>query len=62
MRTYDVNCPVCGKLNRELYLEETKGWMECDQCQTLSRVPVHFENIRIRIPTGKKENTELAAI
>lgn len=24
--------PVCGKVNRSLYLEETDGWMECEYC------------------------------
>ncbi len=23
--TYDVACPVCGRINRSLYLEETEG-------------------------------------
>ena len=30
--TYDVVCPICGKINRSLYLEETNGWMECEHC------------------------------
>ena len=30
--TYDVVCPVCGRINRSLYLEETEGWMECEYC------------------------------
>ena len=30
--TYDVACPVCGRINRNLYLEETEGWMECEYC------------------------------
>ena len=30
--TYDVACPVCGRINRSLYLEETEGWMECEYC------------------------------
>ena len=31
MMTYDVACPICGRINRSLYLEETEGWMECEQ-------------------------------
>ena len=37
--TYDVACPVCGRVNRSLYLEETEGWMECEYCGTSSQ---HF--------------------
>lgn len=37
--TYDVACPVCGRVNRRLYLEETEGWMECECCGTSSQ---HF--------------------
>lgn len=32
MKQYDVKCPVCGKINHGLFLEETKGWMECEHC------------------------------
>lgn len=32
MKQYDVKCPVCGKINQGLFLEETKGWMECEHC------------------------------
>ncbi|MBO6159168.1 MAG: hypothetical protein J6P72_07920, partial [Firmicutes bacterium] len=30
--TYDLRCPICGTVNRGLYLEETDGWMECENC------------------------------
>lgn len=23
---------MCGKINHGLFLEETKGWMECEHC------------------------------
>ena len=35
--TYDVACPVCGRINRSLYLEETEGWMECEYCGNSSQ-------------------------
>ena len=35
MNLYNAVCPVCGKLNRNLYLEETRGTMECDFCGNL---------------------------
>ena len=50
MNTYDVKCPVCGVVNRILFLEETGGWMECEHCghtakycwepQTKKQIPV----------------------
>ena len=30
--TYNRKCPVCGKENRGLYLDETGGRMTCDFC------------------------------
>ena len=32
---YDVICPHCGHRNYNLYLDETKGWMECEKCGKL---------------------------
>ena len=32
MKQYDVKCPVCGKTNHGLFLQETEGWMECENC------------------------------
>lgn len=32
MNQYDMRCPVCGKMNHRLLLEETDGWMECEYC------------------------------
>ena len=32
MKQYDAECPVCGRINKGLYLEETGGWMECEAC------------------------------
>ncbi len=32
MKQYDVKCPVCGTLNKGLYLDETNGWMICEHC------------------------------
>ena len=32
MSAVDVECPVCGTINKSLDLEETDGWMECENC------------------------------
>ena len=40
MKTYDVKCPVCGHRNESLYLDETEGWMECEECGSVSVVSI----------------------
>ena len=37
MKTYDVKCPVCGHLNLNLYLQDSKGSMECEKCGCVAR-------------------------
>ncbi|MCD8099389.1 MAG: translation initiation factor 2 [Oscillospiraceae bacterium] len=32
MKVYDIKCPLCGTVNKNLYLDETNGWMECEHC------------------------------
>ncbi len=38
MERYNVKCPICETLNRNLDLEDSKGWMECERCKTVSKV------------------------
>ena len=38
MRSFDRVCPVCGQINRGLYLDETDGFMECERCKEVSIV------------------------
>ena len=38
MRCFDVKCPNCGKLNKDLLLQDSDGWMECEECGGISRV------------------------
>ena len=51
--TYDVACPVCGRINRSLYLEETEGWMECEYCGNSSQ-DLGFRK-KAKIPVFGKE-------
>lgn len=37
MATFNRVCPICGHLNKNLYLEDTNGWMECERCGSLTR-------------------------
>ena len=50
---YDVACPVCGRINRSLYLEETEGWMECEYCGNSSQ-DTSFQKM-VRIPAIRME-------
>ena len=51
--TYDVTCPICGRINRSLYLEETGGWMECECCGNSSQ-DLRFRK-RAKIPVFRKD-------
>ena len=48
MKTYDRICPVCGCLNRKLYLEETAGAMECERCGTISRNLLDWDDTKVQ--------------
>lgn len=37
--TYDAKCPICGKLNKDMYLEETEGRFICDKCGNEIEIP-----------------------
>ncbi len=38
MKLYDISCPKCGMINRNVDLQETDGWLECEECRTVARV------------------------
>ena len=38
MKTYDIRCPICGRMNRDLLLDDSNGWMECEECGGLTLV------------------------
>ena len=51
MNDKDVKCPVCGAFNKKLDLEETDGWMECEECHTAVQV---LEFVKTRyVPVGQ---------
>ena len=39
MKTYRMICPFCGQSNDHLYLEETRGSMECLHCRQVTVFP-----------------------
>ena len=48
MRKMHASCPVCGHMNKNLSLEDSGGWMECEKCRNISRHPV-------RLYAGKRQ-------
>lgn len=58
--TYDVACPVCGRINRSLYLEETEGWMECEYCGN-STQDMSFQKM-VKIPVIRMEHLKQAGM
>ena len=47
MKSYDLRCPICGAVNRGLYLEETDGWMECEKCGNVTQSMEHRKTVLI---------------
>lgn len=48
LKRYTKICPICATVNKDLYLEETNGWMECEKCHNIVKV-IEFEKM-VRIP------------
>lgn len=38
MKIYHAACPCCGHWNHNLYLEETEGLFECEECGQVNRL------------------------
>ena len=56
MKMYDVKCPVCGAVNKGLYLEETRGWMICEKCKNESMQYDIARQYSQKVPLLTKEN------
>ena len=50
MKQYDVKCPVCGTMNKGLFLDETGGWLECDHCHSVTQNGDYMRLRTKRIP------------
>ena len=48
MKLAIIKCPRCGHMNRNLDLEDSKGWMECERCGTIAIIP-HQRHTQLRI-------------
>ena len=63
MKTYDVRCPVCGRINCKLYLEETDGWMECERCGNDIRIlNSNYQKLIPRYAPMKAEPVYVSAV
>ena len=54
MKTYDVKCPICGAVNKDLYLDETHGWFVCDKCDNDSQILAYANTVKIPVYTGEQ--------
>lgn len=50
MKQYDVKCPICGTVNKGLFLDETEGWMECEHCHTVTMSGKYAQQHLVCIP------------
>lgn len=60
MKLYNVECPKCGTVNHNLFLEETNGWMECEHCQNTVKVLQFTAERKIPIFTPRQLATYFA--
>lgn len=60
MKTYDVECPVCGHMNHNLFLDETDGWMECEKCRNATKSLKSDDMIRIPVRSLKTMKLQTA--
>ena len=49
MNATDVECPICGTMNEKLDLDETDGWMECEECHNVVQVLKYVKSRRIPV-------------
>ena len=61
MKRCNMECPSCGHVNHNLYLEETDGWMECEKCRSITRSENFGEMIRLPIVKLKPYSECVAA-
>jgi len=54
MEQYNVKCPICGTINKGLYMRETNGWMICEKCQHEVQIFEFVPKIKIPLLTPKE--------
>ena len=51
MEQYDVKCPICGTINKGLYMKETDGWMVCEHCKNEVQILKYAQTVKIPVFT-----------
>lgn len=54
MEKYDVKCPKCGTVNKDLYLYETEGRFICEHCNAENQVKRFMRPVFVPVYTGKQ--------
>jgi transcription elongation factor Elf1 len=47
LNSADAKCPICGTLNKSVDLEETDGWMECENCGNAVQILKYMKMRRV---------------
>ena len=63
MKQYDITCPICGTVNKGLYLDETDGWMVCEKCgnETQDMNYVRQHTVKVPVFVMRDEGTRVPA-
>lgn len=62
MKRYEMECPVCGHLNKDLYLEETDGWMECECCGHLTKQEISTRTVKFSTFCSESVDNVMASV
>lgn len=54
MERYDEKCPICGELNKGLYLKETEGWFICERCKNKVQLLKYSQKVKIPVLTTQQ--------
>ena len=57
MKLVDEKCPICGTLNTSLDMEETDGWMECENCGNTVQILKYVKTRRV--PRYRMNDTQI---
>ena len=57
MNLVDEKCPICGTLNKSLDMEETDGWMECENCGNTVQILKYVKTRRV--PRYRMNDTQV---
>ncbi len=49
MAQYTVKCPICGTENKDLFLDETDGWLVCAKCGNEVQLLQYAKTVKIPV-------------